>query len=841
MSGHIRRWIHRVRGENTESPIELPTESLPENRDPHLELLYNPDEPVADDVRLLEFKYHARVASMSDIVSKRNIELHAANLLEQITTHRPKETPTYPALTVADNERSSILHSIKGIILLNTPHYRAGIAEWATMSAQSIGLVKKVKQKVWEGLKEQFDGIVSIQDAFRELLMMRNKGDGGGIIWVTSCFELQIDPAQETVSRAISQRTSRQRVTDQLQMISPEWAILPDFKAFGIRRDRFPKEPSRSNDREHQLLTDEILGWLWKLTDTRNHLLLDEAAKNGREAEVEKLLQRVIDVNQGSALQIASREGHENIVQMLLNKGAEIGKEDALLAASERGHQRVVQALLENDPGIDKSGDSLARAAKNGDDKVVEALFNARTKISPIPREPLDERTPWAQAAWNLTHGMSVRDAGYRALLEASQEGHEKVVQTLLKIEPLLDKDPAFEIATKKGHEKVVKALLKLGPSLRQDRALEIAANEGHEKVVKVLLSFQPSLSKHHALEIAANEGHEKVVKVLLSFEPSLNKSDALEVATENGHENVVRTLREIDPSLYRIRALSIALGKEDKSILHALLDKDDEIYTPLPLQAASLERNYMEVQELLQNGADVNGRAGYYGTALHVASDHGFENIVQLLLDHGADVNSEGYFPSPYIRTHREEGVTPLYIASCKGYENVVNILVDKGANVNAEGGHHGSALRAASSEGHEKVVDILIDRGAEGRSLTSALYAASWEGHDRVVQKLLLQEGIEINARDGVYGSALEAASYRGHDSIVQLLIDKGVDVNKGRPLRWAAKHGYTKIVQMLLESGARNESGYALDEALVANHMEIAQLLRDYGVERKWAIRV
>ncbi|TQB70154.1 hypothetical protein MPDQ_000932 [Monascus purpureus] len=164
-----------------------------------------------------------------------------------------------------------------------------------------------------------------------------------------------------------------------------------------------------------------------------------------------------------------------------------------------------------------------------------------------------------------------------------------------------------------------------------------------------------------------------------------------------------------------------------------------------------------------------VNNQGGYYGNALHAASFKGFDKVVQMLLDHGADVNAQGeYYGSA------------LQAASFKGFDKVVQMLLDHGADVNAQGGRFGSALHAASSSGHEKVVQMLLDHGADvnaqGGYYGSALYTASSSGHEKVVQ-MLLDHGADINSQGGRYGNALQAASSRGHEKVVQMLLDHGV----------------------------------------------------------------
>lgn len=84
------------------------------------------------------------------------------------------------------------------------------------------------------------------------------------------------------------------------------------------------------------------------------------------------------------------------------------------------------------------------------------------------------------------------------------------------------------------------------------------------------------------------------------------------------------------------------------------------------------------------------------------------------------------------------------LQVASFRGYDQIVHMLLDRGANVNASDGHFGNALRAASAEGHVKVVQALLDRGAEVKGYDGrvAVRFASMNRHDEVVQILLDHE---------------------------------------------------------------------------------------------------
>lgn len=59
--------------------------------------------------------------------------------------------------------------------------------------------------------------------------------------------------------------------------------------------------------------------------------------------------------------------------------------------------------------------------------------------------------------------------------------------------------------------------------------------------------------------------------------------------------------------------------------------------------------------------------------------------------------------------------GMTALHIASEHGHEAVVQLLLDKGAELEAKDDNGWTALHFAAEEGHEAIVQLLLDRGAE------------------------------------------------------------------------------------------------------------------------------
>lgn len=192
-------------------------------------------------------------------------------------------------------------------------------------------------------------------------------------------------------------------------------------------------------------------------------------------------------------------------------------------------------------------------------------------------------------------------------------------------------------------------------------------------------------------------------------------------------------------------------------------------------------------------------------GGTISVAVSGGKEAVVRLLLDNGADVNSE------------RSWFRPLTTAAERGNEAMVRLLLDNGADVNP-GGTITSPLSAAAGDGHEAVVRLLLENGAfvntrcESRYGSTALIAAARSGNAATV-RLLLDNGAgdQANREDLVF--ALENAVEMGSEDVVRLLLENGADVDDDanraivRLALRTAKHGIAKLI---LEHGAMQQSG-------------------------------
>jgi ankyrin repeat protein len=122
-------------------------------------------------------------------------------------------------------------------------------------------------------------------------------------------------------------------------------------------------------------------------------------------------------------------------------------------------------------------------------------------------------------------------------------------------------------------------------------------------------------------------------------------------------------------------------------------------------LELGHLKAGYTQIaQRLLEQGADVNAKGRFYGTALAIASGYGNEQIVQQPLKQGADFNAQG---------SRKYG-NALQQAAAGGHDQIVQWLLERGAEVNTQGcQQYCSTLQAASTRGIIKFFSGCLRKG--------------------------------------------------------------------------------------------------------------------------------
>jgi ankyrin repeat protein len=101
----------------------------------------------------------------------------------------------------------------------------------------------------------------------------------------------------------------------------------------------------------------------------------------------------------------------------------------------------------------------------------------------------------------------------------------------------------------------------------------------------------------------------------------------------------------------------------------------------------------------LLRWGANVDLRNAQGATALHDAALAGKLDVVQLLVEKGANVNAKD----------NESGATPLHHAASWGRTEVVTFLLENGADASIRTKGGDTALESAVVAGQKEVAELL------------------------------------------------------------------------------------------------------------------------------------
>jgi len=121
------------------------------------------------------------------------------------------------------------------------------------------------------------------------------------------------------------------------------------------------------------------------------------------------------------------------------------------------------------------------------------------------------------------------------------------------------------------------------------------------------------------------------------------------------------------------------------------------------PFHLAVKARDIKAIKRLLADGEIIDAR--FHGqTALHMALELGFADVVQSLLAHGACAIAKD-----------AKGNTPLHYAARKGMHAIGALLIRKGANVDVVNDARETPLHCAARIAHLDTIKLLMQNGAE------------------------------------------------------------------------------------------------------------------------------
>ncbi|KAI4109132.1 MAG: hypothetical protein LQ339_001938, partial [Xanthoria mediterranea] len=621
------------------------------------------------------------------------------------------------------------------------------------------------------------------------------------------------------------------------------------------------------------------------------------AARAGRDDIVRKLADRGCEVNapggtRGTALVGAASAGQAHVVEVLFELG--VPKEDtqdasdALVAATSKDHEKVVEVLVSNGANLNRAGklhgsEWLPLQLAANKDKYGMLLTLLRLGANPNTiggffGSMLMAAADTKKVNCQILEALMVAGANVDELVPPERRSRYPAKWSR--------NSTALSAAASKQQYDAVQLLLKHGanPNLivgNYGTALHRASQSpGASAIIELLIAHgadvnldaEPSMVEDYednygcitALQCAAEGGDVAAIRLLVANGARLHVErddsyfkSALHAAAYFGNINNMNVLLELGSDV-DLRGgtsgtcLQAAAITGRTGAMAILLDAGADINEHhvggygSALIAAITNTKHKAVELLLARGANPSlgaGRMSHF-PIIAAASLSENEDMVQLLIDAGADVNAQGG------RWH-----TALQSAAVGGNVGSMRVLLDAGADVNAVGGVYGSALSAAYRKGWYYCTDLLWERGVSnklrGGMMVTPLMSAISGACQTLVTFLIKENDADPNEHsNNFWGSPLHYCIYSSRsdaDVLVDLFLEYGADPNGlgpaglggyyGTPLNAAAARNKPKLMEILLDKGADpnirgNQQGWtALQLACLHNRLEPFNILLEH----------
>ncbi|XP_077365170.1 ankyrin repeat and SAM domain-containing protein 6 [Festucalex cinctus] len=410
-------------------------------------------------------------------------------------------------------------------------------------------------------------------------------------------------------------------------------------------------------------------------------------------------------------------------------------------------------------------------------------------------------------------------------LLRACDEGDYETARGILEPGASKDSGRQSRLRSDAGSDcNTADLLLSLVPVDCTDEegntGLQFASASGHENLVRFLLRKGASVDSRNnygwtPLMQAARFGHLTVAHILLENGADINGrnrlgASVLTMAARGGHTHVVKLLLESDAFVDDFDHLADAVNNENNNNSCSFGAGEG--------CAGGGARDFMDV------------------TALMVASQHGHEAIVRLLLEWGSDVSF----------AQKTTGWGPLMVAALSGKVAVAQQLVERGADPDRVNVLSKTAFELAMQL-KQREIKAYLDSITTVRPQTDDerrrpdVFSALKLGNSQLVKEILEEDPTQVNSSNQEGASPLMMAAVSGHLEVVQLMVEKKADIDKQdgvhgwTALMQATYHGNKDVVKYLLSQGAdvnlRAKNGYtAFDLVMLLNDpdTELVRLL-------------
>jgi len=361
----------------------------------------------------------------------------------------------------------------------------------------------------------------------------------------------------------------------------------------------------------------------------------------------------------------------------------------------------------------------------------------------------------------------AANDLGATPLWTACQNGSSAMVRKLLaaganpNLALLLGETPLM-VAARSGYPDIVEQLLAKGANVnaragRGQTALMWAVSQKHPDVVRVLLAGGADVH-------ARSDVWSQVMAIPPHGYLDYNKS------IPHGGDTAL---------MFAARVGDLASAKLLVAAGANVNDADAWGISATVLAAHSGFRELVEY--LLEKGADPNAaKAGF--TALHLAIMRRDERMVSALLARGADPNAPLRTWTPNRRSSRDfnfgpalVGASPFWLAARFSQPSVMRLLAKRGADPMFV--HQSEYLLGESFQRKtEKTTALMAATGMGGGTAWVQPARSNAEALTLEAVKLSTELGVDVNAANTDGRTALQAAKALGYQTVVKFLLEKG-----------------------------------------------------------------
>ncbi|GFV15639.1 ankyrin-3 [Trichonephila clavipes] len=208
------------------------------------------------------------------------------------------------------------------------------------------------------------------------------------------------------------------------------------------------------------------------------------------------------------------------------------------------------------------------------------------------------------------------------------------------------------------------------------------------------------------------------------------------------------------------------------------------------------------EYESWQESGFSLNYEFGGYHTLLRIAAENGYTKIIKTLIEGGINIDGDLKY-------------TPLHQAVNDGCKEMVEFLLENGADINAKTEASGETpLYIAVKKRNIEIIELLIEKGANVNAGDKGKNTPLHYTGDIRIARLLVANGANVNAKnksDPPYSTGstpLHGAANAGNKDIAEFLIDNGADINAQNAQGSTPLHKVSGIdtLKLLIERGAK-----------------------------------